>query len=103
MYKIIIALSLGALLAGCGSTNNATSSDISKTNVVKANDIEKSRGAAPDGTAEKDGYICRTERPLGTRFGKKTCRTPQQIEAEKQAAKEALPRHRECAAGSICQ
>ncbi len=103
MYKIIIALSLGALLAGCGSTNNATSSNISKTNVVKANDIEKNRGAAPDGTAEKDGYICRTERPLGTRFGKKTCRTPQQIEAEKQAAKEALPRHRDCAAGSICQ
>ncbi len=103
MYKIIIALSLGALLVGCGSTNNATSSNISKTNVVKANDIEKNRGAAPDGTAEKDGYICRTERPLGTRFGKKTCRTPQQIEAEKQAAKEALPRHRDCAAGSICQ
>ena len=102
MYKIIIALSLGALLAGCGSTNNATSSNISKTNVVKANDIEKNRGAAPDGTAEKDGYICRTERPLGTRFGKKVCRTPEQIEAEKQAAKEALPRHRECAAGSIC-
>jgi hypothetical protein len=102
MYKIIIALSLGALLAGCGSTNNAVNSDISKTNVVKANDIEKKRGAAPDGTAEKDGYICRTERPLGTRFGKKVCRTAEQIEAEKQAAKEALPRHRECAAGSIC-
>jgi hypothetical protein len=102
MYKIIIALSLGALLAGCGSTNNAVNADISKTNVVKANDIEKKRGAAPDGTAEKDGYICRTERPLGTRFGKKVCRTAEQIEAEKQAAKEALPRHRECAAGSIC-
>jgi len=102
MYKTIIALCLGALLAGCGSTNNAVNSDISKTNVVKANDIEKKRGAAPDGTAEKDGYICRTERPLGTRFGKKVCRTAEQIEAEKQAAKEALPRHRECAAGSIC-
>ncbi|WP_348728183.1 hypothetical protein [Rheinheimera texasensis] len=102
MYKIIIALSLSALLAGCGSTNNAMNSDVSKTNVVKANDIEKKRGAAPDGTAEKDGYICRTERPLGTRFGKKVCRTAEQIEAEKQAAKEALPRHRECAAGSIC-
>lgn len=103
MYKIIFALSLGALLAGCGSTNNAMNSDISKTNVVKANDIEKNRGEAPDGSLEKEGYICRTERPLGTRFGKKTCRTPQQIEAEKQAAKDALPRHRDCAAGAICQ
>lgn len=103
MYKTIIALCLGALLAGCGSTNNAVNSDISKTNVVKANDIEKKRGAAPDGTAEKAGYICRTERPLGTRFGKKVCRTPQQIEADRQAAKEALPRHRECNAGAICQ
>ena len=102
MYKIIIALSLGALLAGCGSTNNAMNSDVSKTNVVKANDIEKKRGAAPDGTAEKAGYICRTERKLGSRFGEKTCRTPQQIEADRQAAKEALPRHRECGAGSIC-
>ena len=102
MYKMIIALSLGALLAGCGSTNNATSTNLSKTNIVKANDIEKKRGAAPDGTAEKVGYICRTERKLGSRFGEKTCRTPQQIEAEKQAAKEALPRHRECGAGSIC-
>jgi len=103
MYKFIIALSLGALLAGCGSTNNAAPADISKTNVVKATDIEKKRGAAPDGSAEKEGYICRTERPLGTRFGKKTCRTPQQIEAEKQAAKDALPRHRDCAAGTLCQ
>lgn len=102
MYKMIIALSLGALLTGCGSTNNATSSDISKTNVVKAQDIEKSRGAAPDGTLEKSGYICRTERPLGSRFGKKTCRTAQQVEAEKQAAKDSLPRHRDCAAGGIC-
>lgn len=103
MYKIIIALSLGALLSGCGSTNNAVNSDISKTNVVKANDIEKKRGAAPDGSLEKAGYICRTERPLGTRFGKKVCRTPQQIEADRQAAKESLPRHRECNAGAICQ
>ena len=36
MYKMIIALSLGALLAGCGSTNNTTTSDISRTNVVKS-------------------------------------------------------------------
>ena len=28
--------------------------------------------------------------------------SPQQIEADRQAAKEALPRHRECGAGSIC-
>jgi len=102
MYKMIIALSLSALLVGCGSTNNASSTNLSKTNIVKANDIEKKRGEAPDGTAEKAGFICKTERPLGTRFGKKSCRTPQQIEAEKQAAKEALPRHRECGAGSIC-
>jgi len=102
MYKVIIALSLGVMLAGCGSTNNASSANVSKTNIVKANDIEKKQGAAPDGTAEKAGFICKTERPLGTRFGKKSCRTPQQIEAEKQAAKDALPRHRECGAGSIC-
>ncbi len=102
MYKMIIALSLGALLAGCGSTNNTTTSDISRTNVVKANDIEKARGEAPDGSLEKEGYICRTERPLGTRFGKKTCRTPQQVEADKQAAKDSLPRHRDCPTGGIC-
>ena len=102
MYKVIIALSLGVLLAGCGSTNNAATANVSKTNIVKANDIEKKQGAAPDGTAEKAGFICKTERPLGTRFGKKSCRTPQQIEADRQAAKEALQRHRECGAGSIC-
>lgn len=102
MYKLMIALSLSALLVGCGSTTHATNSDLGRTNVLKANDIEKKRGAAPDGSLEKEGYICRTERPLGSRFGKKTCRTPQQVEADKQAAKEALPRHRDCTAGAIC-
>jgi hypothetical protein len=101
MKKLILLAAIAALSAGCSSTGPKPET-ISKTNVVKANDIEKKRGEAPAGTLEQQGYICRTERPLGTRFGKKVCRSPQQIEEERRAAKEALPRHRECNAGAIC-
>ena len=49
---------------------------------------------------EKQGYICRTERRMNSRFGNTVCRTPAQIAAEKAMARESVPRHRDCMAPS---
>lgn len=41
-------------------------------------------------TANNNGKICRYEKTTGTHIGTKICRTPQQVEAEKEAANKAM-------------
>ncbi|TXH94817.1 MAG: hypothetical protein E6Q75_11635 [Rheinheimera sp.] len=100
MYKMLCVAACTLLLTACGSTAPDSFSRIAKTNVVKANTIEKKKVAPPDGTLEKQGYICRTERRMNSRFGNTVCRTPAQIAAEKAMARESVPRHRDCMAPS---
>lgn len=96
MRKLIAVLCISCVIGGCASST-VSPDIISNTNVVRANDIEKRRGAPPDGTAERAGYICQTERPVGTRFGRKVCRTAAQIAADREASRQSLPSHRDCA------
>ncbi len=96
MYKMLCVAACTLLLTACGSTAPDSFSRIAKTNVVKANTIEKKKV----GTLEKQGYICRTERRMNSRFGNTVCRTPAQIAAEKAMARESVPRHRDCMAPS---
>jgi hypothetical protein len=100
MYKVFSVALCALMLTACGSTPPDSFSRIAKTNVVKANEIEKKKVTPPDGTLEKQGYICRTERRINSRFGNTVCRTPSQIAAEKAMARESVPRHRDCMAPS---
>ncbi len=100
MYKMLCITTCTLLLTACGSTAPDSFSRIAKTNVVKANEIEAKKVAPPDGTLEKQGYICRTERGINSRFGNTVCRSPAQIAAEKAMARESMPRHRDCLAPS---
>lgn len=95
MYKLITVTTLALLLAGCGSTPDSFDR-IAKTNIIKANEIEDKKATPPDGSLEKLGYICRTERRMNSRFGNKVCRTPEQIAQEKAMARDSMPRHRDC-------
>ena len=100
MYKVISVALCTLMLTACSSTPPDSFSRIAKTNVVKANEIEKKKATPPDGTLEKQGYICRTERRMNSRFGNTVCRSPAQIAEEKAMARESVPRHRDCMAPS---
>ncbi|MDZ7868342.1 MAG: hypothetical protein U5L02_03930 [Rheinheimera sp.] len=99
MYKVISVALCTLCLSGCGSTPDSFAR-IAKTNVVKANEIEAKKATPPDGSLEKQGYVCRTERRMNSRFGNTVCRTPAQIAEEKAMARESMPRHRDCSAPS---
>lgn len=101
--KLIMVLSI-VFLAACSSSPD-TQTTVQKQEVVKAQSTETQKPKAEGTTtASKDSdLICRTERPLGTRFGKKVCRTKSQIAEERKQAKELMPRHRECTGPSeVC-
>lgn len=106
--KLALLFSI-AFLASCSSATNtqttaqnqqATKAEVAKSNSAKANTTaNKAESAA---TKDSD-LICRTERPLGTRFGKKVCRTRSQILEERKQAKDMMPRHRDCSGPSeVC-
>jgi hypothetical protein len=42
--------------------------------------------------SNEDGKICKYEKTTGSRIGTKICRTPQQIEIEKEKAQDAMKR-----------
>ncbi len=99
MYKVISITLFSLLLSACSSSPDSFTR-IAKTNVVKANQIEANKATPPDGSLEKQGYVCRTERRMNSRFGNTVCRTPSQIAEEKAMARESMPRHRDCSAPS---
>lgn len=99
MYKVLSVMLCTLLLSACSSAPDSFTR-IAKTNVVKAQEIEKKKVTPPDGTLEKLGYVCRTERRMNSRFGNTVCRSPSQIAAEKAMARESMPRHRDCLAAS---
>lgn len=95
MYNKLILVCSILFLAAC-SSSPATQTTAQKSEAEKVQ-TAKTTTTKADSTATKDSdLICRTERPLGTRFGKKVCRTRAQVEEDKQKAKDMMPRHREC-------
>lgn len=43
-----------------------------------------------DAIASTEGKVCRYEKSTGSHLGTRVCRTPEQMEHEKEAAKEAM-------------
>ena len=78
---------------------DATNAVLDEVSVIEKK-AEKKKATPPDGTLEKQGYICRTERRMNSRFGNTVCRSPAQIAEEKAMARESVPRHRDCLAPS---
>ncbi|MBQ4812178.1 hypothetical protein A7985_17925 [Pseudoalteromonas luteoviolacea] len=62
------------LLAGCNSTTSTDSNNAAVDNNATAN----------------NGLICSREARTGTRFGKRTCRTQEQIDRQEEEAKRML-------------
>ncbi|MCF2857544.1 hypothetical protein L1286_08690 [Pseudoalteromonas sp. SMS1] len=71
MIPLSIAI---ALLAGCNATGPTDSQDATAENKVAA----------------ENGLICTREARTGTRFGKRTCRTQEQIDRQEEEAKRML-------------
>ncbi|KZN37261.1 hypothetical protein N474_07270 [Pseudoalteromonas luteoviolacea CPMOR-2] len=73
MKMIPISLAI-ALLAGCNSTTST----------------ENQSATADQNTTADNGLICSREARTGTRFGKRTCRTQEQIDRQEEEAKRML-------------
>lgn len=106
MYKKSVVVLSVLLLAACSNSVD-TQTAAKKQEVVKNQPDEatktKVEGTATTKVTKDSDLICRTERPLGTRFGKKVCRTRSQVEEERKQAKDLMPRHRECTGPSeVC-
>jgi len=48
--------------------------------------------ASKNAAADETGKICRYEKTTGSHIGTKICRTPAQMEAEREAAKQVMKR-----------
>ena len=80
------------LLAGCQTTPST------KT----ATAVEKVQQSEQVAESKKGEYRCKTETTVGTRFGKKVCRSTAQIKHDSEKAKEGLNQVRNCAYGGSC-
>ena len=76
---IFISIATVALLGACSSqpTDGATAS------------------------ADTSKKICKYEKNTGSNIGKRVCRTPEQIEAERKASQELVKRQRHAATNSV--
>ncbi len=95
MYKKTVLLCTLLSLAACSSSSDTHKAQ-QKQEVIKVQAAEPQQTRTEPTVTKDSDLICRTERPLGTRFGKKVCRTKAQIAEERKQAKDLLPRHREC-------
>jgi hypothetical protein len=96
----VIAL---ALLAGCASEPAKDSTPTAATEPVAAasGDPASAKAAAGEPTAtqaaladqpsaDDNEVICRSEKPLGTRIGKRVCKTRAQLKQEEASAREMM-------------
>lgn len=83
------------LLTGCQTTpSTKTAKSDTAVKELKQNDkVAESK---------KSEYRCKTETTVGTRFGKKVCRSTAQIENDREKAKESLNQVKNCAYGGSC-
>jgi hypothetical protein len=90
-----------ALLAGCASEPAkeptaaepvaAVSSDPASTKTATG-EATATQAALADqpSTVDENEVVCRTEKPLGTRIGKRVCKTRAQLKLEEAAAREMM-------------
>ncbi len=80
MNRSVALLSLLLASTGCAGARSASSGTAAPT-------ADKSAVAS---TTAKPKVICRTEKPLGSNIARTICRSPEEIEAERQAAQDAI-------------
>ena len=99
MMRILVsALTLGLLitLAGCAAPTSGKTKDLqvapTYTEEEKAAMSSEEKVAAYNESMsdEKDELVCRREKPTGSHMSKTVCYTREQIEAQRNAAQEAL-------------
>ena len=76
MIRISIIIMSGLFVAACGSTEETSTTTASNQ---------------PWGEDEGD-LICEYEATVGSRIGKRTCRTQEQIDAQREAGQDAVER-----------
>jgi hypothetical protein len=94
-----IGIAATALLAGCASEPAKSPTPASEP-VAAASADPQAAGGAPGATqaamtdkpsaVDENEVICRNEKPLGTRIGKRICKTRAQLKAEEATAREMM-------------
>jgi len=86
MARITIALGSVLALASACAAPMATAGGSAP---LKAQ-AGAAQAAAPGANPEEQKLICESERPVGSNIPRRVCRTPQQIEREREAAQEKI-------------
>jgi len=90
-----------ALLAGCASEPAKDSTPVAEPVAAASGDPASSKPATGEATAtqaaladqpsaDDNEVVCRNEKPLGTRIGKRVCKTRAQLKQEEASAREMM-------------
>ena len=86
MARTIIALASILALASACAAPMATAGGSAPLKAQSGSAQPSASGANPD----EQKLICDVERPVGSNIARRVCRTPQQIEREREAAQEKI-------------
>lgn len=91
----LMGLVATALLAGCASepAKNAAAepvADVAADSASMKPAADQVIATQAGGNVDDNEVICRTEKPLGTRIGKRVCKTRAQLKQEEASAREMM-------------
>ena len=86
MSRTMIALASVLALASACAAPKATAGGPAPLNAQAGTAQPSASGATPD----EQKLVCEMERPVGSNIPRRVCRTPQQIEREREAAQEKI-------------